>query len=488
MQRLLFHKYYYIVLIVCYINSVMPPFGKKKKEISKLRAEVSKVTQERDEAKSKAENSERRERYARTQAEEQRKQSKQEVVSAQQESRLRVAEVEQDAIARIQQAEERVWEAYRIPSVPLVFFEDVHSVQEQRLAESTIDAVTQWQVEHIEAEATVRRELMRVGAEFRKAKLSGASEYDLQSFEHKMNSLVDELDDIRTQADSYEKDVVSEYSASKNALRVLDKMKGRVERGENLSVKEIEVLYERGVALQELLPYSEYRNLVSARDKRDLEKDIAVLYACDESQVTTEKGWGLKDLSYSRYLNAKHPFSGNILHHEGPLKVESYLISGDEGYNLFFANRLRFPEVVHGPVSLFSADEFKKGIDFPIRVEGFLVVRNVDGYLDSIFPEYVKGDCTIEHKGVSSGQSGPFLGEVLQLSEYVGGNLSLPGFTAVNNVDFSKYIEGDLALPHLRTAEGFVCPEHIQGRLILPTLLEGDPYLHIPESVTVRWV
>lgn len=495
-------------------------FGKAKRENQQLREALAVATKERDQVKEEVKTSEGRATLAEkqaTQAEEDvqktKAESREHIASMQKESEQTISDAEQKA----EQEREQKLDTYLVPGTPLIFLENPANQDELQKVENMIDSVTKWQVENvINAEATVRRNIARVGAELRKAMIAKKSGDDLKILKDQLDSLIDELQQIRGRAEKYEQGVVDEYSAMKNVTRMLEGMKDRIENNESLTKEEIEVLYEKDVDLKNILNRGLYNEITTMRGERDRKKDFSILYDCDESQITDNRDLGRYADFLSKKEGEKHPFSGDIVYHDGSLEDDwtypysSYSKRGGleyQKYKDFFLNRLRFPDIVGGDVLLKNGFFYKEGIDFPRRVEGSLTTE-MSIYTDEhqteflkiediTFPEYVESDCVIEggvYHGIVGGGDGhiPYEKRIpcddVKLPKYVGGSIKLSGFASVKNTEFPEYVGGNIDLRYITTAEGFECPESVGGKVILSHELRNDANLHIPKGVDVYWV
>ena len=196
-----------------------------------------------------------------------------------------------DAERRAEQEREQKLGAHLVPGTPLVFLENPGNPEDLEKIKHTIDLLTEWQVEHIiDAEATVRREMARVGSEYRKAIIGGESEDDLMALKSRLDALVDELQNIRGRSERYEQGVIDEYSVMRNITRAWEGMKERVANGDRLTKKEVELLYRPPSDLKKILNDDLYREICLARNSREREKgkgkeDYAVLYDCEEDQI-----------------------------------------------------------------------------------------------------------------------------------------------------------------------------------------------------------
>ena len=475
---------------------------KGKRENTQLRDALDVATREREQAESRANHAEKdaAEKIAQTtqdmeeRVREQEAQFHKDVVSIREESDQKVSDAEGagGAGARAETG------CTPCSWYTLVFLEDLGNSEDLEKTEGMIDSLTEWQVEYIiDAEATVRRDLARIGAEYRKAMIAGKSDDDLMILRSRLDTLIDELQNIRSRAERYEQGVIDEYSMMRNITRLWEGMRERVKNGDRLTKKEVEFLYGKDVDYEDLkniLNDDLYREILLMRHSRKQGKekeDYAVLYDCNEDQVVLH---GEDEISEQKI------FSGDIVYYDSSLVLKHnnpYATSPRVSVH----NRVKCPLIVGGDVSASNLTFFEDGVDFPLRVEGRFSVRDV--VPEHTFPKYIQYGCFIvvdEHS----------LTEGFVFSEYVGGNFAVHATGPVENNTFPRHVEGDFGLSgtvtsfrsnvcpeyiggdcnlvSLTTAEGFECPDNIVGKLILNRKLKEDKNLHIPEGIRVYWV
>lgn len=433
-----------------------------------------------------------------------RKKENQQLQKALAEAQKGKAAAEEDA----KQQEEQKRDAHRTPGTPFVPLEDPTNESELREANRIIDEIAQWQVENvINAEAVVRREMVRIGAELQKAKITGNSS-EVEHLNEEMDSLIDELGEIRVRAEKYGQGAIDRYSDLQNVLRVTEGAKNKFERNERLTKEELEIFYEKNVNLRDILDSSSYNNIILQREnRRDKGKDFAVMYDCRADQVTLSENGVVEE--------GTNPFSGEIMYHDGDLKYEygydghgyrhsslfevilkwDKSVSADYVERALYLNTLKFPKEVNGDILLNHAYKFRRGVDFPERVEGSLHALGLEekggGYT---FPKYVQGDfeitCGTNHTQLDreeqSTKISPREGH-FNLPTHIGGDCII-GRSDIRDIRLPEIIEGNLDLRYLNNFEHFECPESIGGKLILSSAVSEDENLHIPNGVEVFWL
>ena len=481
----------------CIIVSDMA-FGKRKKENAQLREALGKAMEDKQQAESRtrqveqdsAEQVAQVTQEAEERVQESEAQFQRDAASIREERDRQVS----DAEGRAEREREQKFDAHLVPGTPLILFEQPDNPEDLARAEQAIDSLTEWQVEHIiEAEATVRRDLARAGAEYRKAMLAGKSDDELAILKSRLDALIDELSTIRKRAEQYEQGILDEYSAVDTAVRLWEGMKDRAADGSRLTKKEVSFLYKEFRDLKDVLRDDVYRDIAFVWDERRREnqkEDYAVLYDCDEDQIVLRDD--MDEVSQEKI------FSGAIVYCDSSLTLKH--ATAPSG---FIHNEVKFPLTVHGQVWAQDLSFFDAGVVFPVRVEENFIARDVVSENITSFPKYIEGNC---HVGIND--YSPTKG--FHFSEYVGGSFTMHPTDPVEQNTFPRhvggdfelygkitsfrdntlpeYIGGDCNLYGLTSAEHFECPQHIGGKLILSHKLKNDRHLDIPEGVEVYWV
>ncbi len=182
-------------------------------------------------------------------------------------------------------------------------------------------------------------------------------------------------------------------------------------------------------------------------DSRSKRKDLALIFNCDEKQIST---------------TTEEALSGGIIYHYGNLNLSC----------LTTAKGLKLPEHVGGSLYL-NRLTTAEGLELPKYVEGILDLRGLTTAKGLKLPEHIGG--SLDLSGLTTAKG-------LELPEHVGGDLDLGSLTTTKGLKLPKHIGGGLNLGCLTTAEGLKFPEHIGGNLYLDGLTTAEG-LHLPEHV-----
>ena len=473
-------------------------FGKRKKENAQLREALDRAMEDKQQAESRTRQAEQESaeqvaqvtQEAEKRVQESEAQFQRDAASIREERDRRVS----DAEGRAEREREQKFDAHLVPGTPLILFDDTGNPKDLEKTEQVIDSLTEWQVEHIiEAEATVRKDLARAGAKYRKAMLAGKSDDELAILKSRLDALIDELSAIRKRAEQYEQGILDEYSAVDTAVRLWEGMKDRAADGSRLTKKEVSFLYKEFRDLKDVVHDDLYRAIAFVWNERRRERqkeDYAVLYDCDEDQVVLYDEAG--------EMHPDRVFSGDIVYYDSSLNLQH-----ETAPRGFIHNRVKFPLIVSGSVKAKNIAPFKGGVDFPLRVEGGMFSAAGVTPENATFPEYIQYNCSIvvdEHSLMEGFDFSEYVGrdfvvfaegpvEHNTFPRHVGGDFYLNGkIASFRNNTPPEYIGGDCNLYGLTSAEHFECPQHIGGKLILSHTLKNDRHLDIPEGVEVYWV
>ena len=186
------------------------------------------------------------------------------------------------------------------------------------------------------------------------------------------------------------------------------------------------------------------KEILNGRSKR---KDLAIIFNCDEKQISTTK---------------EEALSGGIIYHHGDLYLRG----------LTTAEGLQLPKRIGGFLNLSSLIT-AKNLQLPERIEGFLDLRGLTTAEGLQLPKYVGGYLDLSKLTTAKG---------LDLPEHIGGGLDLRGLTTAEGLELPEHVEGDLYLNGLTTAEGLELPEHVGENLDLSGLTTAEG-LQLPKHI-----
>ena len=235
---------------------------------------------------------------------------------------------------------------------------------------------------------------------------------------------------------------------------------------------------------------------------RNIKKDLAFLFNCNENQISLTKEealsgniiyhYGNLDLSSLEsaeglvlpevingflYLNNLESAEGLVL----PKKIKGYLalsrLTSVEGLvlpneineglylcGLESAEGLVLPEKINGELNL-GGLKSAKDLVLPKEFNGTLVLRGLTCAKDLVLPKEINGN--LDLRGLTSAKD-------LVLPKEINGNLDLRGLTSAKDLVLPKEVNGCLYLNRLKSAEGLILPEKISGELDLRGLISAE--------------
>jgi hypothetical protein len=238
-------------------------------------------------------------------------------------------------------------------------------------------------------------------------------------------------------------------------------------QGKELTKEDLRFIYEIDEKIKGF-GYKKDSRIEEIIKKRNIRKDLAKVFDCQEDQISLTKEEALKgdvkfhygDLDLSRLTSAK----GLKL----PEKIGGSLYLS----SLTSAKGLKLPEKIGGSLDLNSLTSVK-GLKLPEKIGGGLYLDSLTSAEGLKLPEEIGGGLDLRRLTSAEG---------LKLPEKIGGYLDLHSLTSAKGLKLPEEIGGGLYLESLTSAEGLKLPEKIGGGLYLDSLTSAEG-LKLPEKI-----
>lgn len=276
-----------------------------------------------------------------------------------------------------------------------------------------------------------------------------AANQNLDSAISASSVLKDKLQEFGSKGTAYYKKV--------NDMKRLTTIEQLVQRKEEISIEDLEFLYEINDSVQGFGQSRDPR-IDEIKEKRDQKMDIAKVtgFSPDKISTTTAQAITGKYKCHLGYLD----LSG----------IDSKQIKG-------------LPDIILGSFEM-SQKYLVKDFKFPKKILGNFNIIFVESAIDAVFPEFVTGhvsmhlleragDTVVFPKHVGGGFVANNLkaANVVIYPENLQGNLFV-GLENVKKVVLPKHIGGSLRMPRLKTAETIVWPDVVERPIELTKEIE----------------
>ena len=235
---------------------------------------------------------------------------------------------------------------------------------------------------------------------------------------------------------------------------------------EDLRKEDLRFLYEIDEII-EGFGYLKDPRIKEILNKRNLKKDLAFAFGCNEDEIGTSEEDLKRNLWYyygDLYLSGLTTAEGLIL----PEIINGGLYLMD----LSTAKGLKLPKIINGDLNLCSLTT-SEGLILPETINGGLYLINLTTAKGLKLPTTINGNLNLCSLTTAEG---------LILPETINGGLYLMDLLIAKGLKLPTTINGDLNLCSLTTGDGLILPETINGGLNLSSLTTAEG-LELPKFV-----